>query len=548
VQRARREGADVIASTDPGFELRYQARYAAARARSATLAGPSLAERLAALPAAARAYVFDSLSVGEKASLLYSWDFWARPKQRVSADVEHLVWLLTSGRRFGKSRAAAERARERVYAGDRRLLFVAPTLGEARRFMVSAFLETFPPSERAQIVYLEEKGEIRCNFVSPPAIVEIDSDEKGGELRGGGYSFAWLDEVGKFRHLEKLWANLEYSMSVKGSKPEIIVTTTPRPMRFLKELIVDEGTVTTLGISDENASNLADSYIQRLEARFGDSRLAAQERRGELLSEIEGAMFFGHIIDATRVAPGDVPALVRVVVAVDPAISEREGNDPTSCVAAGIDARGHVYILGETTGHMSPEAWGAAAIRLFDLHSADSFVGERNRGGDLVASNIRARWAESRASRHSVAPIEEVLATRGKSIRAEPVSTMHEMGKLHVVGSLPSLEQEICDWSPAHGGPSPNRLDAMVWACYSLAKLGVPEVERWNPFFGISKMVIPPGPQRTVDDRPPVGQGRARAAPSLMVPVSGGGWGNNAMGGGGSLYRGGGSFGGGSGI
>src|SRR5439155_22357589 len=124
-------------------------------------------------------------------------------------------------------------------------------------------------------------------------------------------------------------------------------------------------------------------------------------------------------------------------------------------VAVGIGHDGHLYILSDASGKLAPEAWGAAALKLYDQHKADAFVGERNRGGDLVAANMRATIREKRGAA-AVAKIIEVHATRNKDVRAEPVATMHEQGRIHFVGVQPEIEQELTEWSPKIGGASPN--------------------------------------------------------------------------------------------
>jgi phage terminase large subunit-like protein len=240
--------------TDVEFEVRFLAAYDQAKIRSATMAGPSLAEELAALPDAARARIVDSLPRAERARLLHTWRFWARPKQIVP-DVPHRTVLFLSGRGFGKNRTAAERVREKIYAGVQSIALIGPTWRETLRHMVggklgpggngSGLLDVFPAHERAQIEVKEQKGEIHFGFTG--AVAYLVSDETP-ELRGGSYGLAWCDEICKWRHLAKLWDNLEFCMRVRSEiPPEIIVTTTPRPMRFLKELVADPDTITILG-------------------------------------------------------------------------------------------------------------------------------------------------------------------------------------------------------------------------------------------------------------------------------------------------------------
>lgn len=463
-------------ANDPAFESRFLARYEQAKVLSDAIASPSIAERLAALPKPERDAILGSFTRAERAALLYSWRFWARGKQLVP-DVPHTTALYLAGRGFGKTKTAAERVREKIYAGVKSIAIIGPTWREVLRYMVggkkgakgngSGLLDVFPPHERRLIELKEQKGEIHFTFTG--AVAHLVSDEQP-ELRGGAYELAWLDEICKWKHLQRLWDNLEFTMRVKTElPPEIIVTTTPRPMRFLKELIADPDTVTIIGTTDENASNLAQKFLERLEKKYGGSRIARQERGGEILSDSEDALFHQTVIDATRVI--EAPALARIVVAIDPAISTKADNDQTGIVALGIGHDGHLYVLGDASGKHTPEAWGAAALKLYDQFKADAFVGERNRGGDLVAANMRATIREKRGA-HATAKIIEVHATRNKEIRAEPVGTMHEQGRIHFVGVHPEIEQEITEWSPRIGGVSPNRLDALVWGAYELAKLG----------------------------------------------------------------------------
>lgn len=480
-------------SRDVAFEARFASRYAEAKAYSATLEGPSLAERLAALPASERDALLAGLSRSERAALAYSWPFWSRPKQRPPfGEYRHLLWL--GGRGMGKNRSGSERLREHIMRGARSLLIAGPTHREVLRNMVggkakngSGLLDVFPPDERARIEVKEQKGEIHF---PGGAIVYFASDESP-ELRGGGYEIAWLDELCKWRHAERLWSNIEFSMRVRGAvAPEVIITTTPKPTRFLRELVADPDTLTIVGRSDENAANLDHRFIARLEAKFGGTRIGRQERDGELLEDVDGALFSASVLDAARV---DVaPDLVRVVVAIDPSIATGRDNDATGLLAMGIDAAGDVYVLEDASAKMAPEAWGAAALRLYDRYRADAFVAERNRGGDLVRANLNASLRQVKGA-HATAKIIEVWATRGKHIRAEPVATLAEQGRLHLVGDLAALVDELTTWSPSTPGPSPNRLDALVWGAFDLARLSEEEAPAAAPdpalaFRGLERM------------------------------------------------------------
>lgn len=526
----------MITSADPAFERRFQERYDQAKLRSARLAGRSVAERLAALPKAERARILGALSIGERARLLHTWrGFWARPKQVVPSE-PHRTVLYLGGRGTGKNRTAAERIRERVYQGARSIALIGATWREVLRYQVggklgaagngSGVLDVFPPHERARIELKEQKGEIV--FHDFGATAYLVSDETP-ELRGGAFDTAWCDEVIKWRHLQRLWDNLEFCMRVRSElPPEVIVTTTPRPLRWLKELVADPDTITILGTTDENAANLDPAYIARLERKYGGSRLARQERGGEILSQNEDALFHQELIDATRVA--DPPALRRIVVSIDPAIATNPENDETGILAVGIGHDEHLYVLADASGRHTPDEWCTGALELYDDLKADAFVGERNRGGDLVAAMLRATLRERRHSLATAAKIVEVHATRGKAIRAEPVSVLHEQGRLHFVGVLRELEDELTGWSPKVGGISPNRLDALVWACFELAKLGEDLDVKRDPreqFRGLLEMNARLQGGSGYDERVSLYDGRR--ATTLAALVAGGGRGGRTL-------------------
>jgi phage terminase large subunit-like protein len=171
-------------------------------------------------------------------------------------------------------------------------------------------------------------------------------------------------------------------------------------------------------------------------------------------------------------------------VAVDPAIATNPENDETGIVAGGRDAAGHIYILVDASGRSKPEKWGADVVSTCEQQQCDTVVGERNRGGDLVAANVRAAKERKRGPMAAKAlRIVEVHATRGKAIRAEPVSALHEQGMIHIVGRMPELEAELTEWNPKIGGVSPNRLDAVVWLVWYLARLGEEEKPDYRPGF-----------------------------------------------------------------
>lgn len=462
---------------DPAAEQAFQAAYQAARAASAELVGPSLAQRLARLPPETRRRILGRFTTLERARLAYSWRLWARPKQ-IAPTRPHRIWAMMSGRGGGKSRAGAERIRERIYAGSRSGAIIGPTLREIARYMIgghagkrggSGLLDVFPPHQRP--VWNKQAGEIHFHTGAVYYVVSAED----GEYRGGNIDTAWCDEVCKWEpgRRQKLWDNMEFSLrSDCGLPVEIIVTTTPNPHPFIKQLVADPDCITYLGTSDENAENLERGYISRLERRFGQSRKGRQERGGEILGDIEGALFSQALIDMTRARP---PKLRRIVISVDPAISRNRRSDRTGIVAVGVDgAPGaeRVYPLEGRAGKWRPEEWASLALDLYEKWAAAAIVGERNRGGDLVKTTVmlvareRARLAQRSAP---LIPFVETQASKSKESRAEDLSVLHEQGRLiFPPQALVELEDEITSWDPLAVSVSPNLLDALVWGAWEL--------------------------------------------------------------------------------
>ena len=251
-----------------------------------------------------------------------------------------------------------------------------------------------------------------------------------------------------------------------GAHPRWLATTTPRPIKLLKALLAREGqdVVVTHGTTYENAANLAPSFLEAIKARYGGTRIGRQELNAELLSDTPGALWQLDWLDRDRV--DHAPQLTRIVVAIDPAVSTHEGSDETGIIVAGLDDAGHVYVLEDLSGKFGPDEWARRAVAAYQRWSADRIIGEKNNGGDMIESVIR--------SVEKNIPYRAVHASRGKVIRAEPVSALYEQQKVHHVGAgMVALEDQLCsftsDFDRGRAGYSPDRLDALVWAITELA-------------------------------------------------------------------------------
>jgi phage terminase large subunit-like protein len=428
----------------------------------------SPAQILASLPEEEQEKYYAALSPKALAALKYDWEFWARPNQ-LEPEGDWTTWLILAGRGFGKTRVGAETIRKWV-CGDTplspglcsRIALVAETAADARDVMVlgeSGILACHPKDFRP-----EWSPTNRCLTWPNGAKAWTYNATEPDQLRGPQHDGAWTDELAKFQYAQETWDQLQFGLRL-GRHPRQIVTTTPRPIPVVRKLINDPATIVTRGRTYDNASNLAAPFLKQVEERYGGTRLGRQELEGEILDDMPGALWNREIIDSVR--KPSAPDLDRIVVAVDPAATSGEEADETGIVAVGIarDADGNQrgYVLADRSMRGTPDEWAAAAVRLYHELDADRIVAEKNQGGEMVSSVLRAKDRN--------VPVTLVTATRGKVVRAEPISALYEQGRVHHVGRFDKLEDQMClftrdvERSP---GNSPDRVDALVWGLTSL--------------------------------------------------------------------------------
>lgn len=279
------------------------------------------------------------------------------------------------------------------------------------------------------------------------------------QLRGPQHDGAWGDELAKWRYMQETWDQLQFGLRL-GKHPRQIITTTPRPLPLIRKLVNDPDTFLTRGRTYDNAVNLAAPFLRQIEDRYGGTRLGRQELEGEVLEDIPGALWQRSCIDRNRrpEAPAD---LQRIIVAVDPAVSSEEGSDETGLVCVGMsrdkDGYNRGYVLADRSLRGSPDDWARAAVALYREFEADRIVAEKNQGGEMVEAVIKA------VDRN--VPVSLVHASRGKAIRAEPVSALYEQNRVHHVGRFDELEDQMCTFSADYdrNNGSPDRMDALVW-------------------------------------------------------------------------------------
>jgi phage terminase large subunit-like protein len=409
------------------------------------------------------------LSKAQLAGLLSHWPLWARPDQLPPAAKPDgtlwRVWLYMGGRGAGKTRAGAEWVRAKALGlpplgatAARRIALVGETIGDVRRVMVegvSGLLAVHCAGERPR--FEPSKGQL----VWPSgAIAQLFSAEDPDGLRGPQFDAAWCDEVAKWRHPQKTWDMLQFALRL-GAQPQLVATTTPRPIPLIKKLLSEAGTVVTRAATADNAENLAPTFMEEMTRRYAGSALGRQELLGELVDDTSGALWRRDWIDAHRA--GAAPELSAVVVAVDPPVTATAESDACGIVVAGLGPDGRAYVVDDRTLQgREPMVWARAVIAAYADYMADRVVAEVNQGGDLVVTVLR------QVDRNVA--VRQVRATRGKWLRAEPVAALYAQGRVVHVGTFEALEDQMCLFGVdgLAKGRSPDRLDALVWALTDL--------------------------------------------------------------------------------
>ncbi len=380
---------------------------------------------------------------------------------------EWRTWLIMAGRGFGKTRAGAEWVRALADADpEARIALVAATLGEARSVMVegeSGLLACCPP--RGRPAY--EPSLRKVTFPNGAMALLYGANEPES-LRGPQHSQAWCDEIGKWSEshgrASKAWDNLLLGLRL-GDDPRVAATTTPRSVPLLRRLLGGEGLAVTHGRTVDNG-HLPARFRRAMKVEFGRSLLARQELDGELIEEIEGALWSRALLESGREAVPTADS-VRVVIGVDPPASA-EG-DACGIVVCALSADGIGRVLADCSVRKpTPERWARAVANAARVWSADRVVAEANQGGEMVRSVVRA----ADAGGSWALPLKLVHASRGKAARAEPVAALYEAGRVRHAGQFPELEDQLCGLMAGGGyegpGRSPDRADALVWAMTEL--------------------------------------------------------------------------------
>ncbi|WP_245770976.1 DNA-packaging protein [Natronohydrobacter thiooxidans] len=411
----------------------------------------------------------EGLSPNALAALPWLFEFWAQPHQ-LPPEGEWRTWVCLGGRGAGKTRAGAEWVRAQVEGARpldagraRRVALVAETYDQARDVMVfgeSGILACCPPDRRP------DWEATRRRLLWPNgAVAQCFSASDPEALRGPQFDAAWCDELAKWPKADEAWDMLQFALRL-GEAPRQLVTTTPRTQATLKAILRAPSTVLTHATSEANRAFLAPSFLEEIRERYRGTHLERQELDGELVEDVEGTLWPMALLERARVEA--LPALSRVVVAVDPAVSAGVKSDLCGIVVVGAVTEGPVedwraYVLEDASLRASsPSAWAQAALDAMARHGAERIVAEVNQGGNLVEQVLRQI--------DPLVPFRAVHATRGKVARAEPVAALYEQGRVFHAARLGALEDQMMQMTAQgfQGVGSPDRVDALVWALHEV--------------------------------------------------------------------------------
>ena len=398
------------------------------------------------------------------------WWFIGRPEQQ-EPEGSWNVWLILSGRGWGKTRTGGEWLAKQVIENPKapdgvptQWAIVGPTFSDAKNICVegpSGFLKAL---EHRGLIrgedFIYNKSSYKVIFKEGQLVHMFGADSPDAG-RGLNLSGAWLDELAIWQYPYETWTEgLAPALRI-GEHPRVVVTTTPKPIKLLRDWVTrTDGSVhITRGSTFDNRKNLSETALAELKARYEGTRTGRQELYGELLEQAEGAIWQRDWIERSRLTPDKVPPLYRIVVAIDPAVTSGEDSDETGIITAGVSSDGRFFVLADDTLRATPNEWGKAAVEAYKKHKADRIVAETNNGGDMVIMVLQ------QVDRN--VPVTKVHATRGKRVRAEPISALYEQFRVHHVGAFPQLEDQMVMWTP-DSATSPDRLDALVWALTEL--------------------------------------------------------------------------------
>ena len=391
------------------------------------------------------------------------WLKTARAKQ-IAPTTDYFIWLILAGRGWGKTKTGAQDIALYALRNPNTIsAVVAPTFGDLRRVCFggpSGLLSIIPKECTDQNFgtngFTTANMEIKLANGSKIVGYAAVSPER---LRGPQFHRAWCDELASWSYPEA-FDQLMFGLRL-GDNPQCLITTTPKPIKIIKDLVQREDVHITRGNTFENEENLAESALQMMRDRYEGTALGRQELFAEILDDVEGALWTTGMIESARLEATEERELTQIIVAVDPAVTSGEQSDETGIIVVGKDRNNEYYVLEDLSGRHTADSWGTIVLNAYYEWEADRIIAEVNNGGDLVEKLIRDK--DPNASYRSV------RATRGKMIRAQPIAALYEQKRVHHMGVFGDLEQQMCSYV-GQLKPSPDRLDALVWGLTELSK------------------------------------------------------------------------------
>ena len=398
---------------------------------------------------------------------ILSWDQIARDKQKLPK-CSWFTWLILAGRGFGKTRTGAESVMQLVCSYDYKSIgLIGKSISETKQIMIegqSGILST----TFAQILNRVKNNKYKLSFKYYASKKQIEwnngakmymlSGDRPNSIRGFQFDLVWIDEFAKFLNPADLLQQVFFSLRL-GTNPKCIITTTPKPLKILKELSNDKSVYVTNGSTFENEKYLSKQFLNLIKLKYNNTFIGRQELFGELIMENENALWKRHNIQYKKV---ELDCLEKIVIGIDPAVTSNKNSDETGIIIAGLGIDNNIYIIEDLSGKYKGSEWAKIVVRAIIDYNADYIVVETNNGGDLVIENLR--------SINNTLPIKSVHALKGKVARAEPISILYETNKVFHFKEFCELEEQMCNLSYDNDNEkhSPDRVDALVWAVSEL--------------------------------------------------------------------------------
>ncbi len=397
---------------------------------------------------------------------IVSWDKIARDKQKIP-NGNWFIWLILAGRGFGKTRTGAESVMQLICSNKYKSIgLIGKNIKETKQIMIegpsgilsTTFAEILNKSnnnKKLSFKYCSSKKQIEWNNGAKMYMLGGDNPNS---IRGFQFDLVWIDEFAKFNNPEALLHQVFFSLRL-GNNPKCIITTTPKPLKILKNLSDDKSVHVTNGSTFENAQYLSKQFLNLVKLKYNNTFIGKQELLGELIMEKENSLWKRHNIQYKKI---ELNCFEKIVIGVDPAVTSNKNSDETGIIVAGLGIDSNIYVIDDLSGKYKGSEWAKIVVRASFDYKANYVVVENNNGGDLVIENLK--------SIDNTLPIKTVHAVKGKVSRAEPISILYESNKVFHFKEFNLLEEQMCNMSydSAGEGYSPDRVDALVWAISEL--------------------------------------------------------------------------------